>query len=194
MKRKAIAIDVDDVLASHVEAFILFSNSNYGTNLQISDYDDQWVHMWQVEHEEISRRKAEFHQPANVAAFEFKEEARAALAVLASNYDLYVVTARPKELVEITHQWLEKHLPGVFKGVHFVPIWEPDNTITKADICKQLGAEYLIDDMPRHCAVVAEAGIQAILFGEYGWNKHGLTPGVTRCRDWKEVSAFFSAA
>jgi 5'(3')-deoxyribonucleotidase len=192
LPRKAIAVDLDDVLAAHVEAFIAFSNENYGTNLKTEDYNDFWVHIWQVEQEEIERRKAQFHTEESVAAFKFKEEARTVLAALSQDFDLYIVTARPQGLIETTHKWIERNLPGVFKGIHFVPIWEPNNQINKANICRSIGAGYLIDDMPRHCNVVAEGGMKAILFGDYGWNRNeDLAEGVVRCKDWKEVLTYF---
>ena len=58
MKRGSIAIDLDDVLAAHVESFVAFSNANYGTNLGVEDYRDHWANLWGVENEEIERRAA----------------------------------------------------------------------------------------------------------------------------------------
>ena len=43
MGRKVIAIDLDDVLAAHVESFVAFSNERYGTSLQVDDYSDHWA-------------------------------------------------------------------------------------------------------------------------------------------------------
>jgi uncharacterized HAD superfamily protein len=40
MTRQSIAIDIDDVVVAHVDAFIEFSNKNYGTNYTIEDYVD----------------------------------------------------------------------------------------------------------------------------------------------------------
>jgi 5'(3')-deoxyribonucleotidase len=192
MTRKSIAIDLDDVLAAHVEAFIAFSNAHYDTNLTVDDYSDYWASLWHVDDEEIERRAVEFHVPESVAGYAVKEEAIVALQKLHKNYDLYIVTARAKALLAITQKWIDKYFPGIFAGVHFVPIWEPNNKITKADICNQIGATYLIDDLPRHCNVAAESGLTAILFGDYAWNRHEpLDEGVIRCKTWDEIVDYF---
>jgi 5'(3')-deoxyribonucleotidase len=192
MKREAVAIDLDDVLASHVESFVAFSNANYGTNLGVEDYNDHWADLWHVEYDEIERRAAEFHIPETVAAFNVKEEARKALQQISASRDLYIVTARSQKLADTTTDWVDKYFKGLFKGVHLLSVWEPNNTITKLDICKQIGASCLIDDLPRHCNLAAEGGVDAILFGDYAWNRNeAISNGVTRCKSWDEVLAYF---
>ncbi len=191
MKKPSIAIDLDDVLASHAEAFIKFSNNYYGTNLSIEDYTEHWAKIWQVTDKEIERRSLEFHTPKRTTAFEIKEKAYSSLLKLKGQYDLYVVTARRKMLVEVTYEWVNQNFPNIFSGVHFVPIWEPNNTVTKAEICKKIGATYLVDDLAQHCNLAADGGIKALLFGDYSWNRHeSLHENVTRCKDWDAILAF----
>lgn len=187
-----IAIDVDDVIAAHAEAFVAFSNRYYGTNLTIEDYEDRWELIWNVDRGEIERRAREFHAPESVQRYRRIQQADKTLERLSQDYELVVVTARPKQLIEPTYTWLEEHFVGVFNAVHFVPIWEPDNKVTKADICNKIGAVYLIDDVPHHCNIAAEGGIKALLFGDYNWNrKEPIKPGVTRVSDWLAVQEYF---
>src|ERR1035438_7252667 len=105
MKKESIAIDLDDVLAAHVEAFIQFSNAQFGTNLTIDDYDDHFANIWNVEQKEIERRSKLFHVPNNYAELEVKEESKEALRRLNSEYNLFIVTARGSGLVEISFDW-----------------------------------------------------------------------------------------
>ena len=192
MKRGSIAIDLDDVLAAHVESFVAFSNANYGTNLGVEDYRDHWANLWGVENEEIERRAAKFHIPETVSAFAVKEEAKMALQKLSDGHDLYIVTARRQKLIDTTTEWVDRHFKGIFKDTRFVPIWEPNNTITKADICRQIGARWLIDDLAGHCNIAAQGGIEAVLFGDYAWNRNEeIVSGVTRCKNWDEVLNYF---
>lgn len=186
-----IAVDLDDVLAAHVEAFVEFRNSRYATNITTEEYNDHWLNIWgDVSHDEIVARAAEFHTHESVVMYEVKPGAQDAIATLARDNDLYIVTARPKQIVDASLEWIDMHFPGIFKDVLFVPIWDPANTKTKADICKEIGATYLIDDIPRHCDIAAAAGITAILFGDYSWNRsHDLTDGVIRCKTWADVIA-----
>lgn len=193
MTKQSIAIDLDDVLAAHAEAFVQFSNELYKTDLTVDDYTDYWSEIWQVEEEEVERRSAEFHTPGVVMRFGVKDEALDTLRRLKEHYELFVVTARRKKLIDITQEWLDKEFSGIFLGVHFVPIWEPNNTITKAEISKEIGAIYLIDDLVQHCNLAAEAGIQALLFGDYSWNRSDpLHEDVIRIKDWQSVASFFN--
>lgn len=192
MGKQSIAIDLDDVLASHAEAFVQFSNELYKTNLAVDEYSDRWSEIWRVEEEEAERRSAEFHTPAVIKTFGTKDEAFNTLCRLKEHYQLFVVTARRKMLIDVTQEWLDKEFPNVFSGVHFVPIWEPNNTVTKAEISKEIGVTYLIDDLVQHCNLAAEAGIKALLFGDYSWNsKVQLHKDVVRIKDWQSVASFF---
>ncbi|MGD0284486.1 MAG: hypothetical protein ABSB12_02750 [Candidatus Saccharimonadales bacterium] len=193
MGRKSIAVDLDDVLACTAEALIAFSNATYGTNFSIADYDEEWTRLWNIEQDEVEKRSLEFHIPQNVLAFDVKAKAKSAIRQLSHQYDLYIVTARSRRLIDTTKEWLEQHFGKSFLDMHFVPIWELSNKITKSDICKQIGATYLIDDLPGHCNVAAENGITAILFGDYSWNQcRKVADNVIRCADWPAVLSFFA--
>jgi 5'(3')-deoxyribonucleotidase len=194
MKRESIAFDVDDVLASHVESFIVFSNKHYGTSLTMEDYSDHWADFWDIDEDEIDKRALEFQTPKRIASFAVKNDAKSALMQLKTKYDLFIVTARREHIVDTSTDWISRHFPDVFKGTHFVPIWVPNNKITKGDICKKIGADYLVDDLPRHCNIAAEAGIKVVLFGDYAWNRdEKIINGVTRCKNWDEVLGYFGA-
>lgn len=188
MGKETIAIDLDDVLAAHVPAFVSFSNTRYGTNLTLEDYSDRWGKLWQVEHEEVLRRAKEFHVPESVASFQRIEEAEIALKSLSEAYKLVIVTARRANLTQTTIDWIDKHFPQIFDEVRIVPVWDEGSTVTKADVCQQIQASCLIDDMPNHCNLVAACGIKALLFGDYSWNRNAqISSGVERVRDWPAV-------
>jgi 5'(3')-deoxyribonucleotidase len=192
MNFETVGVDADDVLAAHIEAFIRHSNDNYGTNLTPEDYHEQWGKLWGVDHDEVERRALEFHKPEIVGNFGVIEEAEFALRSLKKHRELVVVTARAKHITDITLEWIDRHFPNIFTETHFVPIWEPGNTITKADICRQIGADYLIDDLVRHCNVAAEAGIQPILFRRINWDQgQEPHPKTIQVQSWQEVLEYF---
>jgi len=193
MKREIIALDLDDVISAHVESFISFSNKTYGTNLTTEDYVDEWTDLWGVDFDESERRRLEFQIDENIMGFKLKPEVAETLNKLKAKHDLYIVTARRKHFTDLTNNWVNKHLPGLFKEIHLVPVHDPESKITKADICKLIGANYFIDDMPKQCNLVAKEGIKSILFGDFSWNrKEKIISGVTRCKNWSEVLKYFS--
>jgi 5'(3')-deoxyribonucleotidase len=192
MKRQIIAVDIDDVLADHVAAFAVFSNSKYGTNIGKHNYDDKWSNVWAVDRNEIERRALEFHTPESIMQYELIEAAQDALEQLRKNYELAIVSARPQHVLEATEKWLETHFGAIFSHISFVPYWDLTNPKTKADICHELGASYLIDDIVKHCNIAAEEGITSLLFGDYVWNQSDeVNPKVTRVKDWQEVLEYF---
>lgn len=191
IKNRTIAVDIDDVIAAQIPNFIRWSNGKYGTNINNESYTADWPSLWGIPLEEAVARAQKFHND-EVSNFEKVEEAEPVLRRLAEKYRLVIVTARASYNIEATHEWINEHFHGVFDETHFVPIWEPNNTITKADICKQIGADYLIDDQPKHCNIAAEVGIKSLLFGGYEWAKqYQLHDSVEVVNDWQKVAAYF---
>ena len=62
---------------------------------------------------------------------------------------------------------------------------------TKGELCQELNVSWLIDDNPEHCLSAVDAGVEAILFGEYGWH-HEAPMHLTRCKDWPSVVDYFN--
>lgn len=187
-----IAVDIDDVLAEHIEAFIAFSNKNYGSKFTQEDYLEQWVDLWEISYEEVVERARNFHIPETIGGFGVINDAEYVLNKLKSRYDLVVVTARPKQAIEHTPEWIERNFPRVFTDIHFVPIWDPGPKATKAEICRKIGADYLIDDLIRHCNLAAEVGVQPILFNRIKWKQpEELHSGIKVVENWREVLEYF---
>ena len=201
MSKKIIAIDADDTLFDENTAVRLFHNQEYGTAHTAEDYQvpgefhSYFATVWGVDQAEADRRYEEFVQWKLEHVLPPQPGALEVLRSLQSRYDFVVVTMRDEQSVAITHESLVKHYPDIFKDVHFVPLWGGTDTATKAKICNEIGAEYLIDDGFHHCELAAEAGIQGLLFGEYGWSSDMvLKPGMSRVKDWGAVREYFDAA
>jgi uncharacterized HAD superfamily protein len=200
MKRQVIAVDIDDVLSASVEGMVAYSNERWGMHLTPEDYTEAFAVFWGVtEDEAINQRIPEMLGSGLFGRHRCIENAPEVLALLQQKYNLVAVTSRRKILQPDTDMWLARHLPGVFREVHYVGIWDGPHEITEAlkrdktAICKQLGAEYLIDDHEKHCVSAASAGIETILFGDYKWNRDTvLLPNMTRAKDWKAVAGYFN--
>lgn len=200
MKKQVIAVDIDDVLSSQIEVLIAFSNQRYGTMLTRKDFDkpgEYWGYyesLWDGEHpEERKRRVNEFKQEKFPLKQLISVETKEVVNKLAKKFHLEIVTSRDSGFRDETVAWLQEHLPEVFNGVHFVELWdEPDKKATKALVCQEIGAGYLIDDNLEHCNLAAECGVHALLFGTFGWNiGKPLQPGVKRVADWQAVAEYF---
>lgn len=197
MKRKTIAVDVDDVLASSVGAWLDFSNRTWGTNLTIEEYNEDWATMWQLDQAATRARRDTIIKSGLHAQIEPHANAAEVLQWLAQRYDLVITSSRVGDVHETTRQWLEQYFPGIFKDIHLTGFYDGTHKepakMTKAEICRQVGADFLIDDHPKHCLAVAEAGITSLLFGEYPWSRHvtKLPKKVVRVKNWLEVMEYF---
>jgi len=189
MSRETIAVDMDDVLASHYESVAEFMNERYGHEHTAADYHSSLAELWDVDVDEAVRRMWEFHGADLLGDFAAKPDAAPALERLGEDFDLIVVTARPSRAIESSRAWLDDHFPAVFKQIAFIHPFEGDPA-TKADKCREFAASYLIDDTLKHCVSVAEAGIGALLFGVHESRKE-LPEGVTAVMDWEEVVEYF---
>lgn len=198
---KTIAVDIDDVLAANAEGFVKFSNERWGTNLTPDDYTEHWAQMWHTDYEEEKKRRDEIIAAKVFVNHRFFTEAKPVLKELKKKFRLVIVSSRGPAIRDETIKWLDKEFKDIFEEIHFAPIWDDmeKHTLeklkyTKAEILQQIGADYLVDDQPKHCVAAAEAGIKAVLFGDYKWNRDiKLKKDMYRAKNWQEVLDFFHA-
>lgn len=199
MKKPTIAIDIDDVLAQGTESLRLEVNKRLGVHLLPEHYripGDYWHYyetVWKVNGlselitmEELNPQMVE--DQSHVPPF---KQARAVLNKLTKNYRLIVVTARKLEWEPATQRWLAMHFPNVFDGLYFAGHYEESHQ-TKGELCRELGAQWLIDDNVGHAETALEQGIKVVLFGDYGWHKNKeIHKDIVRCKDWPAVLEYF---
>lgn len=194
-----IAVDIDEVLARFADAFIEFCNARWETNLKPDDYTEHWSELWRLDDVETDQRSKYLYETDVFRNPKRIDEAENVLRKLANNYDLVILTSRHRAITRDTTDWVKEHFGGLFKEIHFAGIWDDiEKSIderfqaTKAEVAKQISADYLIDDNPKHCFAAAEAGITSILFGDYKWNRDTkLTANMVRAKNWQEVLEYF---
>lgn len=198
--KQVIAVDADDVLGNENHAIMHFINEQYGRNHTPDDYNvtgqygPYWEDIWKVG----DQGKEWYNAYVNAKAkgkvmLQPLPRAIGTMRILHKNYELVVITSRKGILLDVTKQWLQEHFPNLFTDVHFVELWGVTEKVTKAKICNDIGAVYLIDDNVEHCALAQETGVQSLLFGDYGWNRDVDIPeGVFRVRDWYAVQEYFN--
>lgn len=187
--RLLLAVDIDEVLAYHNKALAAWHNRQYGTNHTANAYfTDYWSRVWNVRPEEAEARAVAFHASGAHAQLKPVKGALDALQRLQKFYDLAVITVRRQQVIEDTCAWIDLYYPNVFTGIHFLHFWDKNENTTKAQLCRSIGASYLIDDSVKHCTQAAELGINALLFGNYSWNKVAHLPKhIKRTANWGEV-------
>lgn len=191
-----IAVDIDDVLSAYGDALIKFSNDRWGTNLSAEDIHEDWARMWQIDHQTMQTRAEALHNEL-FKSLAHNEEAKPVLKKLSKKYELVIATSRQSKLLGDTKEWIDKYYEGIFSKIHFAGIYDGEyhehkHKMTKKGLMSEIGADYLIDDQPKHCIAAAEAGVKSLLFGDYPWNRIDKVPkGVERVKTWDEVAKYF---
>ena len=196
-KKIVIACDIDEVLFPYLSGYVKYYNRIHSTSLQPSDFHSyNFTHVHGGTAEYIADLVYAFHDEPEFNEIEPITGSLEAVHALQELGELHFVTARQEVIAEKTHAWIKKHF-GIDKhrihlGNHWTRESDPNpHKRTKAEMCRAIGAEILIDDAPTYALECAQAGMKVLLFdlhGEYKWNKP--TPphsNISRVCNWKEA-------
>ena len=111
-----------------------------------------------------------------------------AVRTLARTAVLHVVTARPESRLDSVREWLRRQ--GVLPC--FATIRSSIET-SKLAVCRELGADVLVDDDPRHMGEAAAGAPAYLLLQDGREDGRDCAPGVVFCRSWAEVAAFVAS-
>jgi len=198
MKKPIIAVDIDDVLADSTESLRLLVNKHYGVNLPRDQYlrpGPYWGYyeqVWQINGlgDKVSLKELNPMMEVDQSHVIPASRSSIALKKLAKGHDLIIITAREPSWEKATHSWVKTHYPDIFTDVFFAGNkYFPGHT-TKGQLCREIGADWLIDDNVEHCMTAIDNNVKAILFGEYGWHQN-VPQELKRCRNWQVVEEHF---
>lgn len=192
-----IALDIDDVLANVIDSVRLWANETTGVELTPEQYrtnDEYWHYfdsIWQRHgvadkvtfSDVLERMKTD---QSNIATV---EGAREAVQALKSKYDFVFITSRPPYQEEATRRWLDEHIdPTIPLYLSFHP-GVNEIAQSKGEICAELGVSLLIDDNTGNCQSAIDYGVDAIVFGDYGWNEK-VPAHMKRYTTWNEIGEY----
>jgi len=184
-----IGIDLDDTLSYTLQNMIEFHNKNYGTNFKFEDYTkyEQW-YIWSENLEEALKRLYEFHVSSYGENIKPILYAKDILEKVKNNNQIFVITARSKNIEKETKEWLEKYYPNIFSKIYFADNYsQEDKKITKKGICDELGIDILIEDNLQYALECVSPNRKVYLI-DYPWNQSdALPPNVERVNSWKEI-------
>lgn len=195
-----IAVDIDDVIADSTESLRRLVNKRLGVNLTKEDYKvpgdyrKYYEHVWsqynltdKIKYVDLEDEMiiSQSHVPLMAGAEEAVHE-------LGKISRIIFITARHVSWEQATREWFKDVLAHDDIELYFSEGMRNTGAMTKGQLCRQLGADWLIDDNPRHLLTAWKEGIRTILFGDYGWHHAVDTPDTTvRCKDWRQVMEYF---
>lgn len=195
LKRKRIAIDIDDVLSETMNNFIKFLKSEHNI---IINYDEVInFNLHELRHfKEKGINLEKTHELWNwFSNSNFGKEMWTIEwsidwvdRLKTAWFELILITARWWSLMENTKTRIASKFPQtVFNDIHFT--WKFAWTWTsKSDICKMYDIELMIEDNAHTCLDLANKWIKSYLI-ERPWNKHIKTsnPLIKRISWWHEI-------
>ena len=189
IKKLRIAIDCDDVIVPTASLIINHYNKTYGASMRLKDLYSKDLKVWHTPDDATAvKRVDEYVLSAEYQQAEPFRDAIRVIHALADHHELHMVTGRSDFLTEATHAMVAKYFPGMFASTQLTNFFGK-RPRSKAEVCRELGADLLIDDHLYHAETVAACGIEVLLFGDYPWNRADQLPsGIRRVRDWDEVA------
>lgn len=190
--KKIIAVDIDEVLADFIAYFVEYHNLTYQTQMTKDKVFSFSLHeVFGVTEEDISQKMIRFSKEGHDLKITLVPGAKEGIdALLKKGYELHLVTSRPGAIKKVTESWIAEHFPNKFTNLHhaFNPnIHKPGSKKKKWEICKEIGAEVLIEDFLPNAIGCAENGIKVYLM-DTPWNQTDDLPiGIIRVKSWKEI-------
>ncbi len=189
-----IAIDIDDVVANSIARVREWANEKTGRVIEPHHYhtdDEYWNYynsIW-LRHGVADQLVFEDYMTeldVDQSKIKTHVNAKEAILKLRENYELVFITSRPPSMKDSTRRWLDENIDTSIPLYLAVNPLSNQTAKSKGELCIELGAGLLIDDNVDNCNSALDAGVGAILFGDYGWNKNAPET-MQRGADWNEV-------
>ena len=185
-----IGVDLDEVLADLLSAFIRYHNEKYGTSLQREDFRsyDLWK-AWGGTLEDAVQKVKDFYKTDYFRNINPVQGSIEVIDTLSKTNELIVITSRPHYIRRETKNWIEHYFPEKFSKVYFVtnPYQPGIYKRSKSDICAELGVNILIEDCLDYARECASRGTSVFLL-DSPWNRSEELPsGVMRVKSWNEI-------
>lgn len=186
-----LAIDIDEVVANTLPAFLRHYNQKFLCSVNPEHFaTSDWALHLKLSPFELDAEIREFICGPHYASLLPVGDAESVLTILSGSHTLYAVTSRWGELQQTTEQWLEEYFPNIFAAIYFsssshANVLQPSSK-SKAHICKEIGADLMIEDCPKHLADCLASGLQVAVF-DRPWNRSFVEQEAWRINSWIEL-------
>ena len=158
---KRIAIDIDEVLTPMVDTMMKWRRPRVPPGKK---YPYLFRNIWNISEKESQKMLREFYDSKEFAQLPVLEYSLEAMKILKDRgTELYILTGRQHVVREKTQSWIEENFPGVFRDVILTNSFTPME-VTKAEFCKSLALDTIIDDNYEVCLDCMSSGKRALNF------------------------------
>jgi len=180
-----IGIDIDEVIVEFLDSFLEFYNSKHNKNFKKEDFKSYiFEETLGGTHEDSVNLIKEFSYSEDP---KLVEDALEVINQLAKGHELIVLTARHPMFKEKTTHLLKKHFGDIFLEILYTGEAFEKQGVTKADLCKNLGVNFIIEDNKLFSFECAQKGIRFFLLDK-PWNQnHEEHENIIRVNNWREI-------
>jgi 5'(3')-deoxyribonucleotidase len=188
-----IGIDIDDVLADTLPAFVRYNNELHQGCWEPEHFHTaHWEEVLGLSSEAMADRLELFFGSHYFKTVGPAPHAQRIVGELASDHELHIISARWDLIVPFTEEWLSEHFPARFSQIHFAqnhytPRASPGRARpTKDELLERHRVDILIEDSLEYAVRCVERGFDVILF-DRPWNARANDPRFRRVIGWPAV-------
>lgn len=189
-----LAIDIDDTIAASTDALRVDINRRFSISIPAESYrvaGEYWGYyerVWEAHGVADEIRYADHLSDMAIDQSQVPLLTGADMAIheLSNYFRIVLITSRDVSLELATRAWFKNHFADINIDLYFTNNHRDTSALTKGQLCAKLGAKLLIDDNVEHCNSALAQGVDAVLFGDYGWHIDKVTKA-TICKDWPAV-------
>jgi len=184
-----IGVDIDEVLAEHLDAVIEFYKNEKGIFIPKEDFHTYyWPDIWGISLDEAITIDHEFKKTGAFDNLSVVDGSIDAIKKLCLDHELNVITARPFIFKEKTFNWLNLNFGDVFNDIFHSSDFHVGNgeNKRKSDICRELGIGLLLEDSAENSLDCAERDIVVLLLDK-PWNQGFEHEKIYRCFNWNDI-------
>ncbi|ORX52475.1 hypothetical protein DM01DRAFT_1408340 [Hesseltinella vesiculosa] len=185
-KNKVIAVEIDQILARTLDAFLGWHNELYDTQWTLASLKSRDLSKAFHTKSEGCAKLRDFYDSKHFCHIQPIDNGQAtwgALEVLQTlkkrKWKLVIITCRPQFTSVTTQRFIDRHFPGIFDAIYYcnqgLSVADQLDFVPKpvSIMCQEIGADYLIDDALEHCMDCSSLDMTLLLYdhdGEYAYN------------------------
>lgn len=183
-----IGIDLDEVLADTLSAFVRYHNGVYGTVFKRDDFSSyRFSEVIGGTEAGVYREFEDFCRSPFNGHLQPVMGAQKAVQQLSRLHELILVTSRSASVEKETAAWIHRYFPHHFSEIYFTNHYLPEKKTTKASVCEAQRIDVLIEDQLKY-ALECSSLKRKILLLDYPWNRStNLPANIYRVRSWEEI-------
>ena len=189
--KPAIGIDIDGVIGDSDKVFRKYIKKYLGINLRREDVKDFYYEkVLGIPENEMKNFWKRIDEEKRWLEIEILPGAKTALKYLKEKYQIIIITARPKNIRNLTEEWISKN-QIYYDRLYFIEEHKGESKLS-AILANSINLKCFIEDRIDFALDFIKEGIKVILF-DYPWNrieKNIDSELLIRVKGWQEALSY----